>query len=371
MTPQDHARDYGDWLAAFLPDDYERNYFAYRDDLRLRRAFQAASFEAGWLVPGWPPELGGRGLDPFATIAVKVEGARRKVPRLPSVQSVGVVAPALHRFGTDEQRAALLPATLRGELTWALGMSEPEAGSDLASLRMRADAVDGGYRVNGQKIWTTLADTSDWAMLYCRTDRDAPRHRGISCLLLRLHEAEGVTIRPIETGWPGTEGFCEVFLDDTFVPASGVLGGLGEGWTVAMSALAHERDMIWINAYVDIERVLQRAAPAAAAAGRTDLCIEFGRLATDAAALQHTGMRALAASIRGLPNPEFSILKLLGTEAVQRACDLGVACAGPAGLSDAELLLEDFDALGATIFGGTSEIQRNVIGERVLGLPRG
>ena len=156
-----------------------------------------------------------------------------------------------------------------------------------------------------------------------------------------------------------------------FVPTANLLRPPEGGWKVAISALGHERDMIWINACVDIKRVLQRAAPSASAGERSDLSIEFGRLATDAAALQHTGMRALSAQMQGEPTPAFLILKLLGTEAVQRACNLAVASAGSAGLGDAELLLEDFDALGATIFGGTSEIQRNIIGECVLGLPRG
>jgi alkylation response protein AidB-like acyl-CoA dehydrogenase len=371
MTVQGAAQEYREWLAGFLPADYVERQADYRTDHALRAAHQRAAFEEGWLIPSWPRGLGGRGLDPFETIAVKLEGARSQAPRLPSIQSVGVIAPAIRQFGTEAQIDQLLVPTLRGDLTWALGMSEPDAGSDLAALSTRATSVDGGFHITGQKIWTTQAHTSDWAMLYCRTDRDAPRHKGISCLLLDLPGPGGVTVREIETGWPGTDEFCEMFFDETFVGDEWLLGDLDGGWKVAMSALNHERDMIWINAYVDVERVLRSTRRYASGALADHIAVELGRLATDAAALHHTGMRALASEVAGRPNPEFSILKLLGTEAVQRACDLALSVAGAEGLADDELLLEDFDALGATIFGGTSEIQRNIIGERVLGLPRG
>jgi alkylation response protein AidB-like acyl-CoA dehydrogenase len=361
--------EYRAWLDSFLPADYDERTSDYRRDIGLRRRHQAAAFEAGWLVPQWPRTMGGRGLGPMETVAVALERARRQAPRLPNIQSVGVVAPALARYATDAQRDRYLVPTLRGELTWGLGMSEPGAGSDLAAMRTRAVRHGESFVVSGQKIWTTQAHTSDLLMLFCRTDPDAPRHRGLSCLLVDL-DTPGISVREIETGWPDTEEFCEVFLDDVVVPAERMLGPLNAGWTVAMESLNHERDMIWVNAFVDIERGLQQIARSRGG-DRCGLEIERGRLATVAAALRLTGMRALSDTVAGRPAPHFHILKLLGTETVKQVWELAIAVAGADALEAPDLLREDFDALGGTISGGTSEIQRNIIGERVLGLPRG
>ncbi len=360
---------YAAWLDAFLPADYYDRYAAYRADPELRRAHQRAAFDAGWLVPAWPRELGGHDLGAVEAVTVRLEAARRGAPKLPSVQSVGVIAPALKDFGTEEQRAEHLVPALRGDVWWALGMSEPGAGSDLAALRTRAEERDGALLVNGQKIWTTQAHESRWCMLYCRTDRAAPRHRGISCLLVDL-TSPGITIRPIEMGWPGADEFCEVFFDDVEVPREQLVGAPGEGWRVAMASLNHERDMIWVMNFVEIERGLGRLSADVRRHGRRGVAEEVGRLVADAAALRLTGYRALTSELRGQQSPEFHILKLLGSESLQRTWELALAAAGPEGACDADLLFEDFDALGATIYGGTSEIQRNIIGDRILGLPR-
>lgn len=360
--------DYVAFLDATLPADYDTAYSTYREDASLRAAFQRAAFDAGWLVPEWAPELGGRDLPLPEALAVRIAGAQRRIPRLMNIQGVGVVAPALRAFGTDAQRERLLEPVLRGDEWWALGMSEPEAGSDLASMRTTARLDGDEFVVNGQKTWTTQADESRWCTLYARTDPAEPRHRGISCLILDLR-SPGVTVRPIRTAGSAVESFCEVFLEDVRVPAANLLGELHGGWRVAMASLEHERDMIWINNWMEAGRAL---APALAVDDPgDDLLVDAGRRIADAEAVRFTGLRTFAGRLAGLPTPEFTILKLLGSETVQAAARLSLTAAGSGARTRPALFDEHLESLGATIYGGTSEIQRDIIGEQALGLPRG
>ena len=357
------------WLTGFLPTDYLERYDEYRWDLGLRRAHQEAAFEAGWLQPTWPREHGGQDLGPVEAMTVRLESALRAAPKLPNIQGVNVVAPGLREFGTAEQVERLLIPVLRGAEWWALGMSEPGAGSDFASLRTRADRRGDRYVVNGQKTWTTQAHESRWATLYVRTDVEAPKHRGISCLLLDL-ESPGITIRPIPMATATDETFCEVFLDDVEVPVSALLGAENAGWQVAMSSLDHERDMIWIMNWVEMWRGL-RAVQAHGDELPEDLRVELGRRLADADALRITGYRSLTSSLRGRRSNEFAILKLLGSEALQQTWELAATASGSGAALDEGTAFERHDALSAGLYGGTSEVQRNIIGERVLGLPKG
>jgi alkylation response protein AidB-like acyl-CoA dehydrogenase len=358
--------EFSAWLSEFLPPDYYgERYRHYRWDLGLRRDYQRAAFEAGWLQPTWPAEHGGRGLGVREAMDVRVEAALLSAPKLPNIAGPNVVAPAIRHFGTPEQIDRLLVPLLRGDEWWALGMSEPEAGSDFAGLRSRAERVGDTFRVNGRKIWTTQAHLSRWCTLYVRTDPAAPKHRGISCLLLDL-QSPGVTVRPIRMASVSDETFCEMFLDDVDVPAENLLGPCNGGWQVAMSSLQHERQMIWIMNWVEIQRGLHSIR---AVAG-DDVYTEVGSLLSDAEALRATGYRALANELTAQPSPEGEILKLLGSTTLQHVWELSAAASGPCGSQDPDLLFERQDALAATIYGGTSEIQRNIIAERVLGLPR-
>ena len=365
--------EFAAWLTEFLPDDYYDRYREYRWDLDLRRGYQRAAFEAGWLQPTWPREHGGRSLGLADAMEVRLEAAMRSAPKLPNIAGPGVAAPGIRQFGTAEQIDRLLIPLLRGDEWWALGMSEPEAGSDFASLRTRAVRDGDMFRVKGRKIWTTQAHLSRWCTLYARTDPDAPKHRGISCLILDL-ESPGVTIEPIRMASISDETFCEVILDDVEVPVANLLGPLNGGWQVAMSSLNHERQMIWIMNWVEIQRGLDsvRAAETAHddyASG--EVFTELGSLLADAEALRATGYRSLHNELAGRPSPEADILKLLGSLTLQRVWELAAAAAGPRSIDDTDLLFERQDALAATIYGGTSEIQRNIIAERLLGLPKG
>jgi alkylation response protein AidB-like acyl-CoA dehydrogenase len=364
------TEEFGEWLIAFLPTDYyTERYREYRWDIPLRRDYQRAAFEAGWLQPTWPREHGGRSLDVSTAMEVKLEAAMRSAPKLPNIAGVNVAAPGVRQFGTPEQVDRLLVPALRGDEWWALGMSEPEAGSDFGALRTRAERDGDVYRINGHKIWTTQAHESRWCTLYARTDPTAPKHKGISCFVLDL-QLPGITINPIRMASISDETFCEVFLDDVEVPATSLLGPQHAGWQVAMSSLHHERQMIWVMNWVEIRRaldVLQDSDPA----GCEDLFVELGSLLADAEALRATGYRALSNELAGRPSPEAQILKLLGSETLQRVWELDAAAAGTRSAYDPDLLFERQDALAATIYGGTSEVQRNIIGERVLGLPKG
>jgi alkylation response protein AidB-like acyl-CoA dehydrogenase len=372
--------EFASWLTEFLPDDYYDRYREYRWDLELRRDYHRAAFEAGWLQPTWPREHGGRSLDLRTAMEIRLEAALQSAPKLPNIAGPNVVAPAIRQFGTAEQINRLLVPLLRGDEWWALGMSEPEAGSDFAGLRTRAlrDSPDSNvFRVNGRKIWTTQAHLSRWCTLYARTDPAAPKHRGISCLILDL-ESPGVTIEPIRMASISDETFCEVFLDDVEVPVANLLGPYNDGWQVALSSLHHERQMIWIMNWVEIRRGLDsvRASETVHGDGVSsnasgDIFAELGALLADAEGLRATGYRALHNELAGRPSPEADILKLLGSVTLQRVWELRAAAAGPLAIGDHDLLFERQDALAATIYGGTSEIQRNIIAERLLGLPKG
>ena len=369
----DLLAEFAAWLTDFLPSDYYDRYREYRWDIELRRGYQRAAFEAGWLQPTWSREHGGRSLGLAEAMEIRLEAAKRSAPKLPNIAGPGVAAPAIRQFGTAEQVDRLLVPLLRGDEWWALGMSEPEAGSDFASLRTRAVRDGDLFRVKGRKVWTTQAHLSRWCTLYARTDPDAPKHRGISCLILDL-ESPGVIIEPIRMASISDETFCEVILDDVEVPADNLLGPCNGGWQVAMSSLNHERQMIWIMNWVEIQRGLSSVRESEAshddyAAG--EVFAELGSLLADAEALRATGYRALNNELAGRPSPEAGILKLLGSLTLQRVWELAAATAGPRSIDNADLLFERQDALAATIYGGTSEIQRNIIAERLLGLPKG
>ena len=371
-TRSEIVTEFATWLAEFLPNDYYDRYREYRWDIPLRRDYQRAAFEAGWLQPTWPREHGGRSLGLRDAMEIRIEGALRSAPKLPNIAGPNVAAPGVRQFGTPAQVERLLVPLLRGDEWWALGMSEPEAGSDFAGLRSRAERDGDVFRVNGHKIWTTQAHLSRWCTLYVRTDPEAPKHRGISCLILDLH-APGVRIEPIRMSSISDETFCEVFLNDVEVPVESLLGPLNGGWNVALSSLHHERQMIWIMNWVEVKRGLDsvRTGCATGQDQSHDIYAELGSLLADAEALRATGYRAMGNELAGRPSPEADIMKLLGSVTLQRVWELSAVAAGPGSAGDPDLLFERQDALAATIYGGTSEVQRNIIAERLLGLPKG
>jgi alkylation response protein AidB-like acyl-CoA dehydrogenase len=350
------------------------------------RRWQRLLFENGWLLPGNSPEFGGRNATLLQQYVYLEELGRRRIYRSFNPQGVGIIAASLLTFGTDEQKQRWAVPILRAELTASLGMSEPGAGSDLASLKTRAvrssDSQGDHFVVNGQKVWTSGAHDADLLLTFVRTDPNAPKHKGISVLMIPT-DAEGVVCRPFASV-TGTDeiDFNEVFFTDVRVPAENLIGELNGGWRVATGSLGHERVMLWMG-YVDLLHELTVDFRPSDALSRDG----YASLVMDSYALRLLGSAALARAARGEEDvPAQSVLKLLGSEAMQRAAEGALNDAGADGLVDrtftapfASLNLEThyrgwFEryvrSFAATIAGGTSEIQRNIIAERVLGMPR-
>jgi alkylation response protein AidB-like acyl-CoA dehydrogenase len=352
------------------------------------RDWQRALFDAGWLVPGWPPELGGRNATAPQQMIYFEEMSRREIMRSANPQGLGIIAPSLNDYGTQEQKDKFLLPTLRADISWCLGMSEPGAGSDLASLKTRAELQGDEFVVNGQKVWTSGAHHADWCLCFVRTDPSAPKHKGISALIIDT-TTSGVDRRPFpELSDPEYTDFNEVFFTDVRVPKENLLGPLNGGWPITQGSLAHERSMLWIQYAYEV----QRAVRALVALGDRETP-EGGRLGDDpryrdavagfhidAQALLAMGYRGFSKFLAGKSAPEHSLLKLYGSEALQKSLLFGAESLGPDELDltwmgptlwrDGSWFLQYLRSFGATIPGGTSEIQRNIIAERVIGLPR-
>jgi hypothetical protein len=360
-------------------------------DWPARRAYdtgwQRRLFDAGYAGLHWPKEFGGKGLPVTQQLVYLEEYARADAPYI-SVNFVGVMhaGPTLIAEGTDEQRAHHLPRILRGETVWAQGFSEPGAGSDLASLATRAERRGDEYVVNGQKIWSTRAHVADWCELLVRTDPDAPKHKGISWLILDMHQP-GVEVRPMRT-IDGESHFCEVFLTDARVPVENRVGAENDGWRVTNVTLRFERGTAFaqhiINLRTQLRRLVRmaRSVPTEAGSAWDDpsLQVRVGHLEAGVEALWRMTQKGIAdAEATGMPAPSGSAVKLRFSELSQELGELAVEVLGPLalagvridGIDGVEVAREYLWSLQYTIAAGTSQIQRNLIAERVLGLPRG
>jgi alkylation response protein AidB-like acyl-CoA dehydrogenase len=355
------------------------------------RRWQRLLFDAGWLVPGWPPELGGRNATPLQQMVYFEELVRLGVPRSCNPQGLSIITPSILDYGTEDQKQRYAVPTLRAEISWCLGMSEPNAGSDLAGLRTRADLHGDRFVVNGQKVWTSGAHDSDYCFCFVRTDPDAPKHAGISALVIDMR-TPGIEVRPLaELTNPDHADFNEVFFTDVEVPAENLVGELHHGWAIAGGSLAHERGMLWISESTGLERIIEHvvATSTTPLAGGRRLADDplvrdtVARAYVQSQALKLLGYRGFAKFAKGQKSPEHSVLKLMGSELRRNlALDVGEAM-GIEGLdvgradapstsrgTDVAWLVHWLQSFSQTIAGGTSEIQRNIIAERVLGLPR-
>ena len=333
----------------------------------------------GWVAPAWPKAYGGAGLSIAEQFVYNEEMARAREPR-PNFLGIGLVGPTIIVHGTDEQKQEHLSGILSGDVYWCQGFSEPNSGSDLASLQTRAVRDGDDYVINGQKIWTSGAHRSDRIMLLARTDTDAPKHKGISCFLVDMH-APGVTVKPL-TNMAEMHSFNEVFFDSVRVPQKDVLGELNRGWYVAATTLDFERSSI-INT-VSLQELLAEIMEATRPfwQGRASALIRH-ELADRAIETQVAGLlarRVASMQINGLiPNQEASVTKLFCSELGQRLARTAVRLAGLYGQLGPESpyapLMGRIERMyrvqvGSTLAGGTSEIQRNSIAQRGLGLPR-
>ena len=372
------------WLGENVPEEWRGGGAGSEDRaeyVEYLRDWQRRLYDGGWAGISWPKEFGGRGASLMEQAIFQEELARANAPQLVGTIGLSLVGPTVIALGSPEQKARYLPPILSGEEIWCQGFSEPNAGSDLAALGTKAVREGDDFRINGQKIWTSFAQLADWCLLLVRTDSEAPKHKGITCLLADMR-AGGVSVRPLRQ-MSGDSGFNEVFFSDVRVPASQVLGEVDKGWTTAITALMNER----ANLGTGIQVVFKRQLEALVARSRT---IErAGRPASEDPLVRqklaqayleleilrlNTNRALTSLSKSGVPGAEGSIQKLYWSEMNQRTQQYAQEILGPYGQ------LRDFDkgvweygylrARGNTIEAGTSEIQRNIIAERVLGLPK-
>ncbi len=379
-----------EWLHNNLPTDLciddpmDERIAPNREVFEKRRAWQQKLAEGEWVGLSWPKQYGGREASLLEQTIFDEEYFRARAPILPGYSGVGLLGPTLMQWGSEEQKKKYLPRILPGDDIWCQGYSEPGAGSDLASLQTRAELKGDYFVVNGQKVWTSGAQFADRMFLLARTDPNAPKHKGISYLLLDDMRSPGVDIRPLVV-MNGHHHFNEVFFDNVRIPRENLVGPMNEGWKVTVTTLAFERGMAGGGGHSSQVRRLAELAKSFKLDGRAAWDYEWVRqelaqFMIECEAAKYTRLRSLTHQLRGLPpGPEGSILKLYGSELGVRIARFvsemlgGYALLGEAtdAVPDAPRWLQRvLSSRQYTIAGGTSEIQKNILGERQLGLPK-
>jgi alkylation response protein AidB-like acyl-CoA dehydrogenase len=389
-----------EWLASNLPAGWGDEGFEMTPQERkdFNEQWPKKLFGGGWICATWPAEYGGKGLTTLQGVVLAEEFARVKAPMRADFFGDTLVGPTLLQWGTEEQKKEFLPRILNGSIRWCQGFSEPNSGSDLASL-MTSAVLDGDeWVINGQKVWTTGGHHADYCFLLTRTDPDSPKHKGISYLLVPMRQP-GVEVRGI-TQPDGTAEFCEVFFNDARCPKDNVVGGVNNGWKVANSTLAFERGQSATTGYRRFEDEYKLLVERAAANGLLADPIIRQRLTryyTKVQLLRINGLRSLSATLAGTKDPGVAALgatnKMFWSEMHQEAMELALDIFGPssmlvetgpasaswpgavrdkrrAGYLVSPMISAFFFSRSETIWGGTSQIQRNIVGERVLGLPK-
>ena len=386
------------WLTENLPEGWFSPGFKLEGEARKRfnEEWPSKLYAGGWICASWPTEYGGKGLNVMQNVVLAEEFARAKAPLRADFFGDTLVGPTILQWGTEEQKKEFLPKILNGQMRWCQGFSEPNSGSDLASLKTTAVLDGDEWVINGQKVWTTQAQFADYVFLLARTDPEAPKHKGISYLLVPMRQP-GVEVRPIVQP-DGTAEFNEVFFDNVRCPKNNVVGGLNNGWMVANTTLAHERGMSATTSYRRFEDELRHMVNAAKANGAiADPTIRqrLMRFHTKTQILRINGLRSLTATLNKVKDPGVAALgagnKMFWSEMHRDAMELALdiygaesmlAEAGPeswpgvqrqkgrAAYQVSPMLSAFFFSRSETIWGGTAEIQRNIVGERVLGLPK-
>jgi alkylation response protein AidB-like acyl-CoA dehydrogenase len=394
LTPEQEAfRDeVRSWLSKNLPKDWSSKVQAASDVPReeaydFLRKWQGRMYEAGLVGLTWPKESGGRGLSFMEEMLLQEEMALAKAPPVLNILAVGMAGPTINAYGTEEQKRRYPPRMLSCEEIWCQGYSEPNSGSDLAALQTRAVKDGDHYVINGQKVWTSLAHIADWMMLLARTDPDAPKHKGITYFLLDMH-SPGVTVKPLKQ-ITGDAEFNEVYFDNVRIHESQILGGLNNGWAVGLTTLMYERLALGFGLQVRLRIALDGLVDLARRSSKNGtpatqdpvMRQKLAQMWIDTEVFKYTGARAITKLLKGeLPGPEASTGKMMWVEGHQRLQELAMELEGPyAQLTKGsrwavENGLWQYGFLRSranSIEGGTTEIQKNIIGERVLGLPKG
>ncbi|HZR71123.1 MAG TPA: acyl-CoA dehydrogenase family protein [Burkholderiales bacterium] len=376
-----------DWLRAHVPPEWKDPATRPKtaaDKVAFARRWQRELYDGGWAGLAWPREYGGRDLTPLEHLVFNEEYVAAGAPEMIDIGvGPGLTGPTLIHHGTERQKKRFLEPILRGEEVWCQGFSEPGSGSDLASLRTRGEVVGDEIVVNGQKVWTSYARFADWCILIVRTNPSAPKHRGLTFVLLDM-KTPGITIRPL-VEMTGIAWFNEVFFENVRVPRDMVVGEIDRGWEIAITTLSHER-----GSSIPYQRLQQQVAALADLARRTGGDVpaaaddvvrqRIAQHAIDVAVLRLSAYRNVSQIMRdGQPGPEGSMLKLFWSELEQRLMETAGTVEGAYAQLD-EHAPEAFDAgrwqygmlwsRAASIYAGTSEVQRNIIAQRVLGLPR-
>jgi alkylation response protein AidB-like acyl-CoA dehydrogenase len=382
-------RELREWLAANLTEDLKRERIANLPEekrIPLLRRWQAKLAADRWVAITWPREYGGRDASIAEQIAYVEEMAQVDAPEIINNLGIGIVAPPILAYGTEEQKRFFAPRILNAEQLWCCGFSEPGAGSDLASLRTKAILEGDEFILTGQKVWTTYAQFADWCMVFCRTDPDSTRRNGVSCLLVDMR-SPGVTVRPLRQ-MGGQAEFNEVFFEEVRVPRKHLLGELHKGWTIVTAALQNERGIMYV---VEMQILLAKArdqlvrlARANGAEKSPTVRQALAELYLGVETFRHTCQRTMQKLLRmGMPGPEASIIKLHWTELTQAMPRVGMSILGPRGLlyetpepgergDPAQWVQNGYlQSPAASIASGTSEIMRGIIAMQVLGLPRG
>jgi alkylation response protein AidB-like acyl-CoA dehydrogenase len=366
------AADVRSWLAANL--DPPPPFDDLADEIAWGRRWQAKLAAARWVGIHWPRQYGGRGATPMEVAVFNSEYARARAPQVVNRVGINLAGPTLLARGTDEQKARWLAPILSAEEIWCQLFSEPGAGSDLASLSTRATPVDGGWLLNGQKVWTSYAQFARWGICLARTDSEARKHAGISYLVVDM-TAPGIEIRPL-VQITGEAEFNEVFLSDVFVPADHLVGGLNEGWSVANTTLAHERganfpfkEQVVHEVYLD---ELYQLASSTGALDDEATSDELAQAWVELRVLRLHNWRTLTRLGRSIePGPESSWVKLAWTDMTQHLSEVALGVTGDEAPLNGKWQRQWLWSKAASIAGGTSEVQRTIIGERILGLSRG
>lgn len=377
------------WLEKNIPhdwrDDEELHDPDTKEEFERRRAWHRKLYDDGWMCIHWPQEFGGRGASLIQQVIYNQELDRAKAPPTVNFQGIARVGPTLMQWGTPEQKQRYIPKIPPAEEIWCQGLSEPGHGSDLAAVETRAVDQGDHFLVNGAKVWTSNAHRADFSTLLCRTDPDVPKHKGLSYLLVDM-KSPGITVRPL-VQITGESGFNQVFLDDVQVPMANLVGRKNEGWRVAMTNMMFERTihggrtdmMIEVRQLAELAKKVDRGGRPAWEDSYVRQCL--AGFACEAAALKHTSFRQLTSQLKGLPpGPEGSIMKL-GTSGLNlRMQEFAMELLGPysqfeyqasGAIDRGKWSHRMLAARRSTIAAGTNEIQHNIIGERVLGLPKG
>jgi len=378
-APEDHPfrLEFRAWLAENSPGEPEP--LDQDEKFAKRRAWQRTLFEGGWAGPAWPEEYGGRGAGPLHQFMYYEELALARAPYIANTPGISLLGPTLIQVGSEELKSRFLPAMLSAEEIFSQGFSEPNAGSDLAAIRARGKRDGDEWVIDGQKIWTTWAQYSDYCFVLCRTDPESERHRGLTLLICPIDQP-GVTVRPIEQ-ISGDPEFCEVFFDGARCPASWAVGGVDDGWTTAMILFQFERGD---QGFTDHSRMLVHLRDIGAALREAAAANELGPRAVEQARLRLARLWTRCQQLRRINlriavrteageqiGMEGSVVNLFWGELEREIGELGSEVHGARGLLlGTEPAHELLAARAGTIYSGTSEIQRNIIAERILGLPR-